>query len=202
MPHAVLSTPCHAALQVEDCKLSSHAMRALTHMESARRLPAGQASLFDEGLLQPQFIQSFRSTLQAGLLCAVMMSVLSECLNGGLLAFLRKGHVRLDLVSHVSQCPQPACQGSHSSFRGLAQALQLIRCGASIWPWTWLVHVHGFCRCRCASPQPMSCRVAAGTCRLCHSMVSVFIRFACCVQSFAFFVVRRCKAAWMMAGRS
>ena len=88
MSHAVLSTQCSAALQVEDCKLSSHAMRALTHMESARRLPAGQASLFDEALLQPQFIQSFRSTLQAGLLCAVMTPVLSERLDQGLLASL------------------------------------------------------------------------------------------------------------------
>ena len=79
VPHAVLSTSCHAlaALQVEDCKLSSHAMRALTHLESARRLPAGQASLFDEALLQPQFIQSFRSTLQAGLTCAVMISLVN-----------------------------------------------------------------------------------------------------------------------------
>ena len=79
---------------MEDCKLSSHAMRALTHMESARRLPAGQASLFDEALLQPQFIQSFRSTLQAGLLCAVlMMSVLTDCLDGDLLASLRGSQV-------------------------------------------------------------------------------------------------------------
>ena len=46
-----------AAASIEDCKLSSHAGRALLHLDSARAFPTKSTYQFDHNLYEPEMLQ-------------------------------------------------------------------------------------------------------------------------------------------------
>ena len=45
-----------AAATIDDCKLSSHAARALLHLESARCFPSNDTYQFDHNLYEPEML--------------------------------------------------------------------------------------------------------------------------------------------------
>ncbi|DBB05437.1 TPA: hypothetical protein ACH3X1_012401 [Trebouxia sp. C0004] len=52
-----------AAANIEDCKLSSHAGRALLHLESARCFPSKNTYQFEHNLYEPEMLQRIKSTV-------------------------------------------------------------------------------------------------------------------------------------------